>query len=231
MGKTEPVEQKTFKHLKIDFDFHDLEVITEETGRRYKAPNGKWFPSITTVTGLAAMEGISAWKEMVGEKYADQKKKLGGLRGNRFHDFAEKYLKNENPSITELPFLERQMFRNTKPYLDRIDKIVVQEKPLYSYDLEVAGRVDCIGYFDDVLSVIDFKTADKWKEIHHVEHYLMQASGYSFMFEEMTGVKITNLVLIIATEHEGTQIITSKRHYHMKDLRKWREVHRLQKGF
>ena len=53
---------------------------------------------------------------------------------------------------------------NLKPSLNRIGKIFAQESPLYSKHLGVAGRVDCVGEFDGVPSIIDFKTSKKIKK-------------------------------------------------------------------
>ena len=56
------------------------------------------------------------------------------------------------------------MFQHSRDVLDRINNIYLQEAALYSDQLEVAGRVDCIAEFDEVLSIIDFKTAAEPKK-------------------------------------------------------------------
>jgi genome maintenance exonuclease 1 len=209
----------------------ELEVITEETGRRYKTPTGSWYPSITTVLSLVTRDGIAAWKAKVGEEYAESVKRRAGNRGTRFHEFTERYLNNQPVDVTTLNFLERDIFTRAIPTLNRIDNIVIQEAPLYSDYLKIAGRVDCIGEFDGKLSIIDFKTSLREKDEDHVQHYYMQAAAYAIMFEERTGIPITNLVLIVATDHGFVNIMNSKRDIHVKDLMYWRKQYKQEYGF
>ena len=56
------------------------------------------------------------------------------------------------------------MFDVLKPELAKINNIRLQEAQMYSENYTVAGRVDCIGEYDGVLSIIDFKTSTKEKK-------------------------------------------------------------------
>lgn len=221
---------KIFQHVANPPLLTELEVITEETGRRYQTPAGVWYPSITTVLSLATRDGIAAWKEKVGADYAESVKRRAGNRGTRFHEFTERYLRNDPVDTTKLNFLERDVFTRAIPTLNRIDNIVIQEAPLYSDYLQIAGRVDCIAEFDGKLSIIDFKTALREKDEDHVQHYYMQTAAYAIMFEERTGIPITNLVLIVATDLGFINIMRSKRDLHVKDLLYWRKQYRKEYG-
>jgi ATP-dependent exoDNAse (exonuclease V) beta subunit len=44
---------------------------------------------------------------------------------------------------------------------DKVGKVYMQECPLYSSVLKVAGRVDCIAEFDGELAIVDFKTSGR----------------------------------------------------------------------
>lgn len=221
---------KTFTHVPKPPVLQELNVITEDTGRRYQTPAGIWYPSITTVLSMANRDGIRAWRERVGEDYANSVLRRAGNRGTRFHDFAERYLKNQPIDLSTLNFLERDVFSRAIPVIERIDNIVIQEAPLYSDYLQIAGRVDCIAEFDGKLSIIDFKTAQKEKDEDHVQHYYAQAAAYAIMFEERTGIPITNLVLIVATDIGFVNIMRSKRDHHVKDLLRWRKEYREEYG-
>ena len=221
---------KKFRHAENKPILQELNVITEETGRRYQTPAGLWYPSITTVLSVASRDGIAAWKEKVGEEYAESVKRRAGNRGTRFHDFAERYLKNEEVNLDKLNFLERDVFQRAIPVIDRIDNILIQEAPLYSDYLQIAGRVDCIAEFDGKLSIVDFKTAAREKDEDHVQHYYAQTAAYAIMFEERTGIPITNLVLIVATDLGFVNIMRSKRDNHVKDLLAWRKQYREEYG-
>jgi genome maintenance exonuclease 1 len=112
----------------------------------------------------------------------------------------------------------KEMFVSLKPLLNRINNIHYQECALWSTKLGMAGRVDCIGEFDGVLSVIDFKTSKKIKSKDMIEDYFWQTSAYSLMYEELIGVPINNLVIIMAVENEQPLLFQEKTEDHIKGL-------------
>ena len=104
-----------------------------------------------------------------------------------------------------------QSWKNLQPILDeRLSIIYEQECPLYSKYLGVAGRVDCVGVFDGVPSIIDFKTSRKLKKREWVTNYFQQEAAYAIMWEERTGMPITNLVTIMDVDNE--QPVVFKEH-------------------
>ena len=62
---------------------------------------------------------------------------------------------------------------------DRIDNIHCIASPLYSNDLCLAGRVDCIAEFDGEPAIIDFKTTGTLKQEAWLEKYFVQEAAYS----------------------------------------------------
>jgi genome maintenance exonuclease 1 len=112
----------------------------------------------------------------------------------------------------------KEMFLSLKPLLNRIDNIHYQECALWSKQLGMAGRVDCIAEFDGVLSVIDFKTSKKIKQSAHIEDYYWQTAAYSLMYEEMIGQPIHDLVIIMAVENEQPLLFKQKTEDHIHGL-------------
>ena len=103
-------------------------------------------------------------------------------------------------------------FLTVKDILDeRIGKVYGQELPLYSDHLGVAGRVDCVAEFDGKISIIDYKTSRKPKLRKYIENYFQQEAAYAIMWEERTGVPITQLVTIIAVDNEPAQVFVEHR--------------------
>ena len=51
----------------------------------------------------------------------------------------------------------------------------------------MAGRVDCVGLFDNNLSIIDFKSSSKPKEEYMAKQWYIQMTAYALMVEELTG--------------------------------------------
>jgi genome maintenance exonuclease 1 len=91
------------------------------------------------------------------------------------------------------------MFGAIQRNLTKIDNIHALEAPLYSHTLRLAGRTDCIAEYDGKLSIIDFKTSKKEKKLEWIENYFIQGTIYSLMYEELTGLKAKNVVIILVT--------------------------------
>ena len=83
----------SFTHDLIKLD--ELSARTEEGKRFYQTPQGKSYPSVTTVTGILSKDDIQAWRKRIGEEKADQITRAATSRGNEVHKLAELYLKNE----------------------------------------------------------------------------------------------------------------------------------------
>ena len=195
----------------------DLQSQTFPDGKRYYTlPDGTKLPSVTTVLGAQKKEAIMKWRKRVGEAEANRISKQATGRGTNVHTLCERYLNNE--SLGDVMPDAVEMFRSLKPLLNRIDNIHYQECALWSKQLGMAGRVDCIGEFDGVLSVIDFKTSKKIKHISHIEDYFWQTSAYALMYEEMIGVPIDNLVIIMAVEDEQPLVFQQKTADHIPGL-------------
>jgi len=205
-----------FIHEKIEIGYDDLVVENGANGRRYLSPEGNKYPSITTVLGVLSKAGIAAWRARVGEEEANRVSHRASTRGTAVHDLVEKYLDNEElPEV--LPHITASL-SNLKPSLSRIGRIFAQESPLYSKHLGVAGRVDCVGEYDGVPSIIDFKTSKKIKKKEWITSYFMQAAAYAIMWEERTGMPITNLVIIMDVDNESPQIYVEHRDNWTKKL-------------
>ena len=91
--------------------------------------------------------------------------------------------------------------------------------------MRVAGRVDCIAEYDNKLSIIDFKTSSKQKKEANIKNYFMQCSAYAVMYEERTGIPVTQLVIMIAVDSDHPQVFIKKRDDYIKDFISYREAY------
>lgn len=199
----------TFSHKPIDIGYNDLICETKTSGRKYITPKGMAYPSITTVLGSLSKDGIEAWKKRVGKEEAERVGHHACTRGTAMHEAIERYLNNEEDWFVpnEMPNV-KALFNSLRPILDeRVTNIILQEAALYSDHLKLAGRVDCIAEFDGKLSIIDFKTSKMPKKKDYITSYFMQASAYAIMFEERTGIPITQTVILMAVDDSPTPII------------------------
>ena len=116
--------------------------------------------------------------------------------------------------------------------LMKIDNIHCVEKALWSSELKIAGRVDAIANFSELEHpcIIDFKSSRKPKEKSWILSYFLQASAYSHIYQERTGIKIENLVIIISNEQGGVQtFIESRKNYEKKLFECLKEYQKLSK--
>jgi genome maintenance exonuclease 1 len=193
----------------------------DESGRFYKTPEGNVYPSVTSVMSFKTAASIQKWKDRVGEEEAQRISDVSSLRGTRFHDLCEKKLRNQ--PLEDYDFATQLLFKSFAPILERIDNIYCLENALYSDHLRMAGRVDCIAEFDGRLSVIDFKTAGYPKKAQNIDTYFMQATAYAIMFEEMTGIPVPDIAILIAVKQDEPQVFVEKRDDWAKSLLKLRD--------
>jgi len=189
---------KKFIHRDDVGDFECPEIKIIDGKRFYVTPDGNSYPSITTVLSLQEKPGIDKWKEKVGEKEAKRISKESMRIGTAVHQMAEFYLsnyiiklKNEDKKIVDT-------FNRLRFLLGNINNIVGVEIPLYSDLLRVAGTADCVAEYNGVPSIIDFKTSRKPKKEEWIDDYYMQTFAYKLMFEEMTGIEIQQIVILVA---------------------------------
>ena len=197
-----------FKHLNLH-NFPDLKAKTTAQGRRYFV-EGNAYPSVTTVIGEMKKKSIMEWRRKVGEEEANAISKRATTRGNKCHKLAEDYLSNKPLDRYRDDVLSLGMFHQIRPYIDKINNIHALEESLYSHTLKLAGRVDCIAEYDNELAIIDFKTSSKLKREEWIQDYFSQETAYAIMFQELTGLKVKQLVTIIAVETGTPQVFVKK---------------------
>ena len=221
-----------FNHITLEDRLPELEVETVPTGRTYKTPDGKRYPSVTTVLGEEGKAGILAWRKRVGEEEANKVSFQASSRGTSVHTLAENYINNDPEWSKGAMPTSIYAFNQIKSILDeRMNNIYAQEVPLYSDKLEVAGRVDLIAEWDKDLAIIDFKTARKPKKEEWIQGYFMQCAFYAAAFYERTGVAIKKSVILITVDHNEPQVFITKPYDYLGSFIKVRQKYRNIYGF
>ena len=204
-----------YKQMQNFIEITDLEnlqakTVSEDGKRMYQFEGMEAkYPSVTTVTGLLNREHIKLWRKRVGEETANKITAQATKRGTTFQNLVEDYLRKEKPFIEFDNVLQEGMFKAMQPVLDEVIPIAL-EAPLYSNVLQMAGRVDCVGIFNDQLSIIDFKTSAKFKEDYMAESWFIQMTAYAIMVEELTGQAIEEITALVAIEgHNSFQIFSA----------------------
>ena len=201
-------------------------------GRAYETPEGKLYPSITTVLSVRNKKGLHEWRDRVGHDVANYIARTAAQRGTAVHKMCEDYLNNQHlawPDEFEKHksknFLAWCLFTQMREKLSNINNIKCLESSLYSDTLKVAGQVDCIAEYKGNLSVIDFKTSSKERDDAWNENYYIQTCAYAEMFKERTGQTVDKLVILVVTQ-DGTvqEFIKDKKEYNElldSSLKEW----------
>lgn len=192
----------TYKLVKLD----EARSVEENGKRFYLTPNGKRYPSVTTVVGFEKNKFFAEWRR----KNPKESQRVTA-RGTALHSLVERYMEGKGVDATtrdsndlvdeNLSATVLDLFQQMQPYIDaRIDNVVAQETPLWSDLLELAGRVDLIADYDGELSIVDFKGSTKAKRPEDIENYFLQATAYAIMWQERTGIPVKQIVVLISTE-------------------------------
>ena len=210
-----------FQHKNVDLGYSILETENSaELGRRYCTPDGKRYPSITTVLSILSKDSILEWRARVGNEEANRVSRVAAGRGTSVHSIVEDYLNNKEIDLKKRMPNASAAFRSIRPILDQhIGQIFMQECPLYSDHLQVAGRCDLVAEFDGKLAIVDIKTSSRPKSRDDVHAYFMQEAAYAIMFEERTGIPVNSLVTIMSVDFSEPIVFREKRDNWTKVLR------------
>ena len=180
----------------------EIKATTTDGVRLYETPEGNKYPSITTVLSVKNKKGLFEWRKRVGDDVANYVARKAANRGTAVHHMCEDYLNNDfDEEKHKKKFLPYVLFKQLRDsVLQKTNNIYSQECGLYSDKYKVAGRVDCIAEYNGKLSIIDFKTSTKERSDAWNESYYIQASAYAEMFEERTGIEITQICILVVTE-------------------------------
>lgn len=184
------------------FDYPKLQRVDTDIGRHYLDSNNHHVPSVTTVLSGTSQSkvGIDQWRQRVGDIEADRVIKQSTDIGTAVHESIEKYLNDE-----EWDFFgadpDQMMAKNItckfiSDGLEGINEVWGLEVGLLLDGL-YAGTADCVGTYNGVESLIDFKTAKKIKRREWIEDYFLQGCAYANAHNVMFGTNIQQIVILM----------------------------------
>jgi len=182
------------------------ELLDRNDGHWYKTKFDKIYPSISTILSATSSDkkqnSLKSWKENepAHQYITTQAQKIG----TQSHKIIENYLSNRL-SLNEFDLLPIAHFNNLKPYLENISDITSIEQRMYSDNLKVAGTSDLIAEYNGELSIIDYKTKRKPQVDEYMYEYYLQTTCYAQMFQEVTGKKINQIVILVSSEKNTRQ--------------------------
>ncbi len=160
---------------------------------------------------MSDKRALVRWQKRLGKVESDRITNAAARTGTDYHKMVEYYLQNKL-DVSKLDPFDLDAFQKTQATLDKIDNVWFVETSLFSDKYRIAGTVDVIAEYEGVLSIIDHKTSLKPKKEEWILKYFLQETGYAIMFEELTGVKIEQIVTIISTKehHDEAQVFVKR---------------------
>ena len=187
--------------MQFKYSYPNLERVEENDMRFYKDSNNDLVPSVTTVLDATGdKSGITQWRRKVGPAQADAIVQESTLIGSAVHEAIENYLNGkswDNFEETYDQLLAKKMSNKfIKDGLKGITDVWGLEVGLVLDNL-YAGTADCVGEYEGIPTLIDFKTAKKIKKREWIEDYFLQGCAYANAHNVMFGTKIEQIVILM----------------------------------
>jgi len=184
------------------FEYPTLERVELEIGRHYLDSNQKPVPSVTTVlSGTSkSKNGLIQWRNRVGEQEAERVIKQSTDIGTAVHEAIENYLNGNDWNNFEETHDQLLAQKISKKFINHglngITEIWGLEVGLILDNL-YAGTADCVGLYQGIPTLIDFKTAKKIKKREWIEDYFLQGCAYANAHNVMFNTNIEQIVILM----------------------------------
>ena len=188
--------------MKNKFNYPLLERVDTEIGRHYLDSNNDPVPSVTTVLSgtSSSKSGIDQWRQRVGDIEADRVIKQSTDIGTAVHEAIEDYLNGvdwDNFAKDSDQIMARNITNKfISDGLNDIDEVWGLEVGLI-LDKLYAGTADCVGIYNGVPTLIDFKTAKRIKKREWIEDYFLQGCAYANAHNVMFDSNIKQIVILM----------------------------------
>ena len=192
---------------KQKYNYPSLERVDLDTGRHYLDSNQKPVPSVTTVLSATSKskDGLIQWKNRVGEQEAERIVKQSTDIGTAVHEAIENYLNGKPWNRFEETHDQLLAKKISKKFvsdgLQGITEIWGLEVGLVLDNL-YAGTADCVGTYNNIPTLIDFKTAKKIKKREWIEDYFLQGCAYANAHNVMFDTRIEQIVILMVDRDE-----------------------------
>tara|TARA_A100001011_G_scaffold126470_1_gene133347 strand:- start:10026 stop:10709 length:684 start_codon:yes stop_codon:yes gene_type:complete len=195
---------------KTMYEYPTLERVDLEIGRHYLDSNKKPVPSVTTVlSGTSkSTDALIQWRNRVGNEEADRIIKQSTDIGTAVHEAIENYLNgaywNNFDETHDQQLAQKISTKFINDGLKGITEIWGLEVGLLLDNL-YAGTADCVGMYENIPTLIDFKTAKKIKKREWIEDYFLQGCAYANAHNVMFGTNIEQIVILMVDRNSDFQ--------------------------
>lgn len=207
-----------YRHKLIELP--KIESVDTPNGRFYTTPSGNKYQSVTTFLGkFSDNSWLQKWKDRVGEEKANRVSVQASGRGTAVHNILEQIVLN-NPKYARGQMPNNLMMAEAinKHLKEHVKAVYGVEIGLWSDKMEIAGRADMLARWDDQNAIVDFKTSKYLKEEDQIKNYFLQCTLYALMVEEITGVPVPRIVVLIGVDHEPAQVFVKDKEPFVQEI-------------
>ncbi len=186
------------------FNYPKSSRSIENGMRRYLFDNEK-LPSVTSILQATKSDedkaALENWKQRVGHREAYKIKTEASSRGTSMHSYIEDFLRGR---INESFFESNEQYKNmAKEIIDKgikgkLEEIYGIEATLY-YPKKFAGTADMVCIYKGKETIIDFKQANKPKNVDYIQDYFLQLGAYTLAHNVVYKTNITSGVILLCT--------------------------------
>jgi hypothetical protein len=184
-------------------------------GKFYETPYGL-FPSVTTVLQATMPEDqrkrLRNWYERNGSE-AESLRQQAAERGKVIHKLIEARFKGER---MECPSDVSDFWQEARRILGAIGEVLAVEQPVYHPQLQYAGTLDLLAYWQGALTLFDFKTSHREKRARWLTDAKLQVAAYG----KACGTEISQGLIMVITP-KTVQIFTLEREELEEYEREW----------
>ena len=176
-----------------------------ENGMRKYLFDDEKLPSVTSILQATKSEedkaALENWKQRVGHKEANKIKTEASSRGTSMHSYIEDFLRGR---INESFFESNEQYKNmAKEIIDKgikgkLEEIYGMETTL-RYPQKYGGTADLVGIYQGKEVIIDFKQANKPKNVDYIQDYFLQLGAYTLAHNVVYKTSITSGVILLCT--------------------------------
>jgi len=183
----------------------ELEQVNTPEGRYYRDSAGERYESVTTILHetFVPTPGLRRWMSnaTVEQKEDAEKKKIaGGIRGTALHGMVENFFDHGVEGVG--PY-----WRSIRNFLNVIEHVHLKEFRVAHRTLKYAGTLDMLADIDGEPTLIDWKTADKFKLPQYMDDYYQQVSAYIAALRHEDGDVIEQALVVVARPDTWPQIV------------------------
>lgn len=176
----------------------------EHNGLRwYDCGASGFLPSITTILGHTeppeTTARLEAWRDAVGHAEADAIVEEAARRGTMLHLMMENHVLGRPQSDARES--DVRLFIGLKRHLKPVGTVYGTELAMHSDAYGLAGTADMVCDYNGIPSIVDYKTARRAKRTEDIGDYWLQCAFYAAAFEEQYGLKIEQLVILMAVDN------------------------------